>query len=323
MTLARMISAIMIFCVLAVGWARDIPKRKIVFNYSIHDTRLWQEQDQSWWGKLLKLFQGEKSPPVIQPLGLDAKDKLLAVVDPHTGGVHLFSMQGRKHVFIPFNSELKQAPPVDIVVGKRDTLYVVGGNPQRLWLWHKGMDGFESRPLDFTPRRVTGLTYINNTFLMVDTPLHIIYRVSLSGKLLQKGAQRGKNLRGLNYPTFIAVSDSLVYITDTMNFRVVGCLIDSLTNWLHMIGGPGVMSGQLNRPKGVAVDASGAIYIVDASFDNVQIFSPEGRLLDVFGRSGHGPGEFSGPTDIAVDGNWIYVSDTLNHCVKVFQIIYE
>ena len=83
------------------------------------------------------------------------------------------------------------------------------------------------------------------------------------------------------------------------------------------------MSGQLNRPKGVAVDASGAVYVVDASFDNVQIFSPQGRLLDILGHTGHGPEEFSGPTDIALDGQWLYISDTLNHCIKIFQVQYE
>lgn len=48
--------------------------------------------------------------------------------------------------------------------------------------------------------------------------------------------------------------------------------------------------GDFARPKGVAVDSEGHIYVVDAAFGNVQIFNSEGLLLLFFGQMGTGPG---------------------------------
>ena len=66
-------------------------------------------------------------------------------------------------------------------------------------------------------------------------------------------------------------------------------------------GRPGDNLGHFARPKGVAVDHDGRLYAVDASFNNVQIFSGDGRLLMFFGEPGNKPGGLTLPAKVAID----------------------
>ena len=92
--------------------------------------------------------------------------------------------------------------------------------------------------------------------------------------------------------------------------------------FLRGFGSIGNSPGHFSRPKGVAVDSDGNIYVVDALFDNVQIFDRESRLLMAFGRPGNGYGEFWLPTGIFIDQNdRIYVSYSYNKRVQIFQYL--
>lgn len=83
-------------------------------------------------------------------------------------------------------------------------------------------------------------------------------------------------------------------------------------------------SFSVSYPLGIAVDASGTIYVGsgasgkrDGNRNAVYVFTP---ALVQSGVLGSGAGEFAYPNDIAVgaDGK-VYVADTLNHVVKVFD----
>ena len=52
--------------------------------------------------------------------------------------------------------------------------------------------------------------------------------------------------------------------------------------------------------------------MVDAHFENVQVFDDRGRLLMAFGEEGGGPGEFSLPAGVAIDESdriWVAATD--------------
>jgi DNA-binding beta-propeller fold protein YncE len=70
------------------------------------------------------------------------------------------------------------------------------------------------------------------------------------------------------------------------------------------------------------VDPAGHVYVVDAVFDNVQVFDGQGRLLMDWGESGPAPGEFWLPNAIVISrDNEIYVADSFNHRIQVFRYI--
>ena len=56
------------------------------------------------------------------------------------------------------------------------------------------------------------------------------------------------------------------------------------------------------RPKGIAVDRQGLIYVADAATQVVQIFNSEGRLLLYFGQPGASTyGQLVLPASVKVD----------------------
>ncbi|HEX7706976.1 MAG TPA: SMP-30/gluconolactonase/LRE family protein [Thermoanaerobaculia bacterium] len=95
-------------------------------------------------------------------------------------------------------------------------------------------------------------------------------------------------------------------------------------------GGPGDFDGKgdaarFNQPTGLAIDASGNVYIADQWNHTIRKISPTGAVTTLAGLSGHVGGadgarwaaRFSYPAGIASDssGN-LYVADTANHTIR-------
>jgi hypothetical protein len=54
------------------------------------------------------------------------------------------------------------------------------------------------------------------------------------------------------------------------------------------------------RPKGVAVDNKSNLFVVDAAFENVQIFNKDGRILMFFGGPYKKRGDMFLPADVTI-----------------------
>ena len=78
--------------------------------------------------------------------------------------------------------------------------------------------------------------------------------------------------------------------------------------------------GNITGPFGIAIDASGIIYVGDAGDNTIKKLSPTGKVLAVWGKTGSAPGELSWPQGGAVDaqGN-VYVVDALNSRIQKFS----
>ena len=77
--------------------------------------------------------------------------------------------------------------------------------------------------------------------------------------------------------------------------------------------------GQLNEPRGLAVDASGNLYVADSKNSRIAIFDGNGTFLRALGSLGEGDGQLKEPSGVAIgpDGT-IYVADTWNHRIARF-----
>src|SRR5436190_14489038 len=89
--------------------------------------------------------------------------------------------------------------------------------------------------------------------------------------------------------------------------------ISFVTKW----GTSGQADGQFLTPTGIAVDASGNVYVCEGG-QRVQKFNNNGVFQFKFGSGGSTPGQFVNPNGIAVDsvGN-IYVSDATDPVERV------
>ena len=80
-------------------------------------------------------------------------------------------------------------------------------------------------------------------------------------------------------------------------------------------------SSQLERPNGLAWDpAEGLLYVADTQAHQIKVFDMTGRLVRSIGKRGEGPGEFNFPTFLALAGDRLVVSDTMNARVQLIPL---
>ncbi len=119
--------------------------------------------------------------------------------------------------------------------------------------------------------------------------------------------------------------DDEVYCTDVADHTVSKMTTEGkLIFTIGTSGKPGeAMSGQpFNRPTHLAVDPrNGDLFVADGySNAHVHHFTPEGKLINSWGESGTGEGQFNIVHNIFIDEDgWVYIADRENHRVQVFD----
>lgn len=85
-------------------------------------------------------------------------------------------------------------------------------------------------------------------------------------------------------------------------------------------GTEGEDDGQFNVPFGIAIDASGDVFVADGNNARIQVFNSSGEFLRKWGSFGRGEGQFDFPSGIAIDtsGN-VFVVDLGNDRIQVFN----
>jgi YD repeat-containing protein len=85
-------------------------------------------------------------------------------------------------------------------------------------------------------------------------------------------------------------------------------------------GDTGANYGEFQGPAGMALDASGDLWVVDRGNGRVEEFDAEGTYLSQIGASGSGEGQLRDPIAVAVDGGGnVWVTDSGNNRVQVFD----
>ena len=159
----------------------------------------------------------------------------------------------------------------------------------------------------------------NQRVYVTDTLSHTVMAYNTEGALLNKIGERGEKHLQFNFPSHLALSKDTLIVNDTMNFRIQA--IDFAGNHLFSFGKQGDASGYLTQPKGVAFDSDGNIYIADALANRIQIFNQKGDFLLEFGGKGESLGQFNMPAGISISDDKIYVADSYNQRIQVFQYL--
>ena len=172
-------------------------------------------------------------------------------------------------------------------------------------------------------KRPSGLAYDpqGRRIYVSDTGAHDIKMFDDEGRLLKTIGRRGEGEGEFNFPTYLAFARGELYVTDTMNSRIQVLGEEGAAVKLRF-GTRGTNVGNLARPKGVAVDSQGNIYVVESYYDHLLVFSRRGELLLAIGGSGPGPGRFNLPAGVWVDAqDRVFVADMLNARVAIFQLL--
>lgn len=278
------------------------------------------EREQS---SLNKFLIGERNPlPIIKPYGVtvhgskvyicDTGIKGLIILDTEDQTFEVFVPGGKGQLQLPFNCDLDY----------EGNLYVADGNRKQIVIFNKDLQYIndltltnESKPTD---------VIVDSTHIWVTASdnhsIEVYKREDLAYIRRFPDAQIGDE-DYLYQPINIDLSGNKVYISDMGNCSVK--VFDTNMKLKHSFGSPGKGLGQFTRPKGICADREGNIYVVDAAFENIQIFNPEGALLLYFGGTYSGPGGMWLPADVTIDyDNLEYFNKYVDAGFKLEYLIY-
>jgi sugar lactone lactonase YvrE len=245
------------------------------------------------------VFGGEEFEDelVNKPYGLAIFEGAVYVVDTRGGGYAVFDFTNNKARFVRGSGPATMRKPVNITIDANGTRYITDSERNLIFEFDRN-DRFVrtlGEPEQFQPIDVA---VIGDRLFVTDIEHHEIHVLDkLSGELLFKFGGAGV----LFHPTNLAVAeDETLYVTETSNFRLQHFTPDGES--IRIIGEIGTVPGKFARPKGVALDREGRIYVVDAAFGKVQLLDEDGTPLTFFGRTSNaGPGSMYLPTVVKVD----------------------
>jgi DNA-binding beta-propeller fold protein YncE len=158
----------------------------------------------------------------------------------------------------------------------------------------------------------------SGNILVADTNNGRIEKFSSTGAFLSIIGMKGSGHGQLGEPNGIAVDRAgNIYVAEVgSNHRVQKLAPDGtfIAEWK----GPDL---GFYGPRRIAIGPDDSVYVVDQGHTRVVKFSPDGRVLAVWGSKGAGDGQFDDPTSVAVDPttNKVYVADPRNKRIQVFD----
>jgi RHS repeat-associated protein len=172
-----------------------------------------------------------------------------------------------------------------------------------------------------------------------DSTLDRLQEFNTKGEYLTQFGTKGTGIGQFNFPFGIGIkaSSGNIYVSDRNNFRMQE--FSATGTFVRMFGygvsdgeakfeictascrvglkGSGV--GQFSAPDGVAIDASGNVWVVDEINNRLEEFSENGEFLHQYGTKGTGNGQLSQPVAIVYDNGNLYVTEAGNERVQEFS----
>lgn len=237
---------------------------------------------KSWFFKFVTGEEGDEADDkVVRPYGIDFYDGAMYVCDVGQGFVAVIDLKNNEFRKIGAAGPGKLGKPVNLRIDPvRKELYVADNGKKQIIVYD----------LKGNPKRVYGkkeqfnpvsLEFYGNKLFVCDIKHHTVQVLDrTSGELLYQIGHTGSKPGQLFHPTNIWIRNRKLYVSDTSNFRVQ--IFDLNGEFMSTFGQIGDTPGSFARNKGIAVDKDDNVFVVDAAFENVQVFNSENQLLLFF-----------------------------------------
>lgn len=257
-----------------------------------------------------------------------ASDGSIYVVDGVNQSIKVFDSKGE---FIFSFGEAGAGPgqfnyPLGMAIDGADRIYVADSGNQRVQIFSTRGRFLNEIKLENKNGKMPDPTDVavdshGTELFVVDNDNHCIYKYDLKTlQLLEVIGHAGIERMEFRYPFLITMDkDKYLYIVDVINTRVQEMTRDG--KFVQFIGDWGVEKGQFFRPKGVAVDSEGMVYVSDSYMGVVQVFDG-GVFHSVVGDvSTNELWRYKSPVGLFIDKkDRLYVVQMFAERVSVFQI---
>lgn len=236
---------------------------------------------------------------VKKPYGVALHEGKLYVVDTRAPGYAVFDLVAQRFTAVSGSGGGKMKKPINITIDRDGTKYITDTGRDQVLVYDRedryvrayGTEG-QFKPVD--------VAIADDRLYVTDIAHHAIAVLDkTSGRELARVGKVGSKDGELYHPTNLALAGGYLYVTDTGNYRVLKFALDGA--FVRSYGGIGTGLGQFARPKGIALDPDGRLYVIDAAFENVQVFDAEGGLLLFFGEPGERRENVNLPAKVTID----------------------
>jgi hypothetical protein len=274
-------------------------------------------------GAFKKFLLGEEEArDIIKPYGVSAHKEKVYICDTGLGGMEILDLsRGTFEYFIPGGKGQLQLP-INCCLDERGYLYVADARRQQIVVFDQDLKykhAFGAAE-NFKP---TDVAVYADRILVANVLDHSIYVYGSDDyHLKDKIPDMEPGEEGfIRQCTNLTLGAEKLFVSDMGDFNVK--TFSSGGAFLSQVGRYGNHPGSFTRPKGIAVDRDQNLFVVDAAFENVQIFNSRGQLLMHFGGSYGGKGAMWLPAAVEISyENLSYFQPYVEESFELKYLIY-
>ncbi len=271
------------------------------------------------WRRILDAVVGidpeKQRPALVRPFGLLAEPGGFVVADPDAARVLRVRLSPLTALELSC-PDLEWQMPMALAADPQGTLLVADAAAG--WVVALAEDGSCRKLGEGELERPSGVAFLDGQIFVVDPPAHAVLAFDRQGALQRRIGSRGDEGNELNFPTAVAAVKGSLLVVDALHFRVAR--FSPAGEFLGAFGEEGDGGGAFGRPKALAADERGRLFISDAAHQLVLAFAGDGRFLSPIGEPGNGPGQFDLPAGMAAGEGRLYVADSYNHRIQIFEL---
>jgi len=248
-----------------------------------------------------RFILGELAVSIIQkPYGIFMRNGKIYICDTGLDALEILDLQNHKFEYFSPGGRGQLKKPVNCYVDDKGLLYVADVGRKQIVVFDSlgkyvtslgEAENFRPTDVFVKGEKIWVANFANNQLNVYDRGSYELIYTMPNSEL--------GNDDYLYSPSNIYVTDDKVYVSDFGDFKIKIYSHDG--EFISSVGSFGRNIGQFVRPKGIAVDREDNLYVVDAGFENTQIFNREGQLLMFFGGPYSKPGDMWLPAKVYID----------------------
>ncbi len=272
---------------------------------------------------LKKYVMGEdKANSIVKPYGLAVHKGKIYVCDTILGGLEILDLENKEFKYFTPDGLGKLKKPINCAVDSDGKLFVADAGRRQIVVFDEN-GKYLTCFGDANTIKPTDIFITADRLWVADMNNHKV-RVYAKDtyELISSIPDVEPDAAGfLRKPTNLWVLEDRVYVSDFGDFNIK--IYSTAGVFIRAIGSYGNGLGQFTRPKGVAVDKSSNLFVVDSGFENVQVFNPADKLLMFFGGTYKGPGYMWLPAKVVIDyDNLEYFRDYVHESFSLKYLIF-
>lgn len=267
-------------------------------------------------GGWLSAVIGTEFELIESPVSVAAKDNYIYFIDDVLMGLYAYDTASQKAANLKKIYKDLKSNSARLFISDAQELFVIDSSASQVSKY------------DLTENLITRFYNPLNLNFPVDmciNPLnnHVFIADAFFGHIIEFSATGDPvALHGIKEKDGVQAGSDIVGMACTQNEMFI---VSKLTKTINVFSFSGEFLRQIPRPEvrnptAIAVDSYDRIYISDDFNDQISIYSQKG-FLKQFGRSGVGPLHFREIKDLSIDGDYLYVADTMNRSIKILVII--